>query len=74
MRETKFLVDIGPYLVAVEVDRIEPGHECIGERRLAGARQAHDEDLLLLRGRQAPARCKFSAKASLNPLRRHGLR
>src|SRR6185369_15338720 len=74
VREAKFLVDIGAYLVAVEMHRVQARNKRIGERRLAGARQPHNENLFLLDGcRQASAGGKLGAPASLDTLHRHGL-
>ena len=43
--EAEVLVDVRAHLVGVEVNGIEPRGEHLGERGLAGARQAHDQDL-----------------------------
>jgi len=42
--EAEILVDVGAYFVGVEMHRIEPRRQKFGQRRLACARQAHDQD------------------------------
>src|SRR5215472_8965984 len=45
--KAEILVDLAAHIVGVEVDGVEPRRKHARKRRLAGAGQAHDEDLVV---------------------------
>jgi hypothetical protein len=42
--KSEILVNVRPNLVGFKVHRVEPWRQALGQRGLAGARQAHDQD------------------------------
>lgn len=49
--KTEILVNVGAYVVGIEVYRVQPRRKLPGQRGLAGAGQPHDQNFLMHSGR-----------------------
>src|SRR5579863_1645758 len=47
LRKSEIGVDLAANVIGIEVDRVQSGRKCACQRRLASARQAHDQDLAM---------------------------